>query len=262
MSKPINFTDTTVIKKPYVKIGDIEYEVQDGIYQGGTDLNANTFNTMQDELNLFRNIFSTFLYQMNTDYRQTLDFVKVKPNTTYIFSSKDNNVNFEGNLMFYNANKEQQSQVFVFKQPFTTPSDCEWIKVTFANENAPLDAKIQLEEGTEKTSYVSYIPENVKNAIPTKVSDLLNDKNYLPSYKTIIANPIEYTLDNNSMYLVIVHVNGNDMGIMDIVFKQNGTAYKTSLKTYPSNITITYTNEKITIIPQYTTAVSIIKLIG
>ena len=58
MSRPINFTDTTVIKKPYVEIDGVEYEVQDGTYQGGTDLNANTFNKMQDELNPFRNMLN------------------------------------------------------------------------------------------------------------------------------------------------------------------------------------------------------------
>ena len=166
MSRPINFTDTTVTKKPYVEIDGIEYEVQDGTYQGGTDLNANTFNTMQDELNSFRNLFSTHLIQMNTDYRTTADFIKVEPNTTYILSSKDNNVTFQGNLLFYNANKEQLSQLYTFSQPFTTPSNCEYIKLVFANESAPLDAKIQLEEGTAKTSYtpwVGYIEESGSN---------------------------------------------------------------------------------------------------
>lgn len=128
-------------------------------------LNAENLNKMQDELNPFRNLFSTHLIQINTDYRTTADFIKVEPNTTYILSSKDNNVTFEGNLPFYNANKEQLSQLFTFSQPFTTPENCEYIKLVFANANAPIDAKMQLEEGTEKTSYVPYIPENVENAI-------------------------------------------------------------------------------------------------
>jgi len=46
----INFEDTTVTKQPYVIIDDTEYEVQDGTYDGGTDLNANTFNTMQNNI--------------------------------------------------------------------------------------------------------------------------------------------------------------------------------------------------------------------
>ena len=46
----INFTDTTVTQKPYVTINNQNYEVQDGIYTGGTDLNAQTFNTMQSNI--------------------------------------------------------------------------------------------------------------------------------------------------------------------------------------------------------------------
>ena len=198
MSRPINFTDTTVIKKPYVEIDGTEYEVQDGTYEGGTDLNANTFNKMQDELNQFRNLFSTHLIQMNTDYRTAASFVKVKPNTTYIFSSKDNNVNFQGNLIFYNSNQVQISQIFTFTAPFTTPSDCEWIKVTFNNENAPLDAKIQLEEGTEKTSYVPYIPENVENAINEAKKNYSIDEKKIGTWingKPIYQKTFTYTPD-------------------------------------------------------------------
>lgn len=43
----INFTDATVKTRPYIEIDGTKYYVQDGEYSGGTDLNANTFNTMQ-----------------------------------------------------------------------------------------------------------------------------------------------------------------------------------------------------------------------
>lgn len=46
----INFTDTTITQKPYVTINNVNYEVQDGIYTGGTDLNAQTFNDMQNNI--------------------------------------------------------------------------------------------------------------------------------------------------------------------------------------------------------------------
>ena len=46
----INFTDTTVTQKPYVTINNVNYEVHDGIYTGGTDLDAQTFNTMQNNI--------------------------------------------------------------------------------------------------------------------------------------------------------------------------------------------------------------------
>lgn len=48
----INFTDTTVTQKPYVTINNVNYEVQDGIYTGGTDLNAKTFNDMQANIEI------------------------------------------------------------------------------------------------------------------------------------------------------------------------------------------------------------------
>ena len=48
--KKINFTDTTITQKPYVTINNVNYEVQDGIYTGGTDLNAQTFNDMQSNI--------------------------------------------------------------------------------------------------------------------------------------------------------------------------------------------------------------------
>ena len=40
----ISFEDTTVVKSPYVIIDGVEHEVYNGTYQGGTDLNAQTFN--------------------------------------------------------------------------------------------------------------------------------------------------------------------------------------------------------------------------
>ena len=46
----ITFEDTTVTKQPYVTIDNVEYPVQDGTYSGGTDLDASTFNTMQNNI--------------------------------------------------------------------------------------------------------------------------------------------------------------------------------------------------------------------
>lgn len=46
----ISFEDTTVVKSPYVIIDGVEHEVYNGTYQGGTDLNAQIFNQMQDNI--------------------------------------------------------------------------------------------------------------------------------------------------------------------------------------------------------------------
>ena len=51
----INFTDTTITQKPYVTINNVNYEVQDGIYTGGTDLNAQTFTDMQTNIEIAMN---------------------------------------------------------------------------------------------------------------------------------------------------------------------------------------------------------------
>lgn len=48
--KKLIFEDTTVIKKPFVEIDGVEYEVQDGEFEGGTDLNAQNFNQVQDNI--------------------------------------------------------------------------------------------------------------------------------------------------------------------------------------------------------------------
>lgn len=124
-------------------------------------------------------------------------------------------------------------------------------KINFINNQAP----------ALNATNLNQLQTNVENAIPTKVSELDNDEKFLSRYSSIILTPFEYEIRNNTFILVIVHVNGGDLGAMDIVFKQNEIVYKTSLRTYPSNITISYTNEKVTITPQYTTAVSIVELI-
>ena len=46
----INFENTTVTRQPYVTIDGTDYEVQEGTYSGGTDLDAYTFNTLQDNI--------------------------------------------------------------------------------------------------------------------------------------------------------------------------------------------------------------------
>lgn len=154
-----------------------------------------------------KNKFSTYLVQMSGDaeHRTTKDFVKVKPNTTYVFSSKDNNVNFWGNLQFYNSDQLFISQVFTFTTPFTTPSNCEYIKLIFANANAPLDAELQLEEGTERTSFAPYINENVTNATKESIANANIFRNILNcKYKegSTTMNGITYKFNSDGSILL------------------------------------------------------------
>ena len=46
----ITFTDATLTTQAKVTISGTDYEVTPATYSGGTDLNANTFNTMQDNI--------------------------------------------------------------------------------------------------------------------------------------------------------------------------------------------------------------------
>lgn len=175
-----------------------------------------------------KNKFSTYLTQMNTDYRSTASFVKVKPNTTYIFSSKDNNVNFKGNLIFYNSNQVQTSQIFTFTAPFTTPSDCEWIKLVFANENASLDAKIQLEEGTEKTSFAPYIDENVANTIANE--NLFRNMLNIPD-GTFVNNGVTFTVKSG----IITYSSGTPTSAVSITLNITPITLKIGTYTMSNN---------------------------
>lgn len=46
----ITFTDATLKTQGYVTINGTNYDIVDTTYTGGTDLNASTFNTMQDNI--------------------------------------------------------------------------------------------------------------------------------------------------------------------------------------------------------------------
>ena len=114
--KKLIFEDTTVIKKPFVEIDGVEYEVQDGEFEGGTDLNAQNFNQVQDNIedyidgetsmgsiivedieckNLFnKNTVSTGYYlntagnlEVNTNYVVS-DFIEVEEGKTYFLPTR------------------------------------------------------------------------------------------------------------------------------------------------------------------------------
>ena len=46
----INFQDATLTSQAKVTIDNVDYEVTPPVYSGGTDLNAETFNTMQNNI--------------------------------------------------------------------------------------------------------------------------------------------------------------------------------------------------------------------
>ena len=186
MSRPINFTDTTVTKKPYVEIDGVEYEVQDGTCEGGTDLNANTFNKMQDELNMFRNLLNKNSIINISDYTTSLSGnykgykYQLKPNTIYTLTCNNNNVTMSGSWIYRVYNSDNTSICIlqdgsitsqITKTTFTTTSDG---YIYFAHLYGTQDklntflntVDIQIEEGTIATSYtpwVGYIEESSSN---------------------------------------------------------------------------------------------------
>lgn len=186
MSRPINFTDTSVTKKPYVEIDGVEYEVQDGTYQGGTDLNANTFNKMQDELNVFRNLLNKNSIINISDYTTSLSGnykgykYQLKPNTIYTLTCNNNNVTMSGSWIYRVYNSDNTSICIlqdgsitsqITKTTFTTTSDG---YIYFAHLYGTQDklntflntVDIQIEEGTTATSFTpwaGYIVESGSN---------------------------------------------------------------------------------------------------
>lgn len=81
--------------------------------------------------------------------------ISVQPNTTYTLSSKDNNVVFDGNLIFYDSSGTMLSQIYDF-DTFTTPANCYYITWHSVENYLPLNAEIQLEEGSEATEYTPH----------------------------------------------------------------------------------------------------------
>lgn len=188
MSRPINFTDTTVTKKPYVEINGNEYEVQDGTYQGGTDLNANTFNTMQDELNVFRNMLNIF---DGTYTSNDVTYIAKDGVLTYSSGTPAGDVNIGINITPFTLkagtytmsnNSGRYPYIFLYSgdtkvveseyanngvKTFTIENETTINKVYlyFGQSTPPASVKPQIEEGTKKTNYTPFIPDNVKNAI-------------------------------------------------------------------------------------------------
>lgn len=189
MSRPINFTDTTVTKKPYVEINGNEYEVQDGTYQGGTDLNANTFNKMQDELDIFRNMLNipdgtfanngvTFIikdgiitYSSGTPTGAVSITLNITPFTlkvgTYTMSNNSGNYPY---IILYNENTQVVKSEYADNgvKTFTIENETIINKVTlyFGTGTPPASVKPQVEEGTKKSNFApwaGYIVESGSN---------------------------------------------------------------------------------------------------
>ena len=88
-----------------------------------------------------------------TTNRKRSGFIKVKPNTDYVFSSNIAEINTH--WWFYDIDKKYLWGYGGYSQTITTPSDCEYIRIHNGHaDGTPLsDFKLQVEEGTVATEY-------------------------------------------------------------------------------------------------------------
>lgn len=86
-----------------------------------------------------------------TDRIRTIDFIKVKPNTTYIISVVPNGCG----VIFYNSSNNYISYSND-ANPFTTPSNCAYIKFMLYH-NTDINTNIMLNEGTSALPYQPHI---------------------------------------------------------------------------------------------------------
>ena len=86
-------------------------------------------------------------------------FIKIKPNTNYIFSLADSTItmNYTG-VLFYTLDKTYISYVECNGNTFITPSNAEYMICQFWFESNPMNYKdiIQIEEGSAATEYQPY----------------------------------------------------------------------------------------------------------
>ena len=122
--------------------------------------------------NLFNNVFIQGQYDIggagaivNISNRIRSDKIKVLPNTTYIISSNNSNINYIGiggwDINGTLVQKVNNGTWNSFPVSFTTNSDVEYLSFNFRkDDNSDIipngDYQIQLEQGTQATSYIKH----------------------------------------------------------------------------------------------------------
>lgn len=137
----INFTDTTITQKPYVTINNQNYEVQDGIYTGGTDLNANTFNAMQTNIEEAINENSSKigeLNNLNTTNKENL-------------VSAVNEINLQKKVLYSNSNGSEDE--ITLSEDITNYDNIEIISTN--NENVVLQT-VKINSPKNKKFMINY----------------------------------------------------------------------------------------------------------
>ena len=90
-----------------------------------------------------------------------VDFIKVKPNTQYVFSR--DGVNRAVNKFYYKKDKSFIKRSDDTSYSFIVPDDCYYIRLTFGNT---LEEKIQLESGSVATNYEQYRAKLIEIPLP------------------------------------------------------------------------------------------------
>ena len=174
----INFTDTTVTKKPYVEVDGVEYEVQDGTCDGGTDLNANTFNTMQTNIENGINEKGNYTNLTNKPQinsvelsdNKTLDDLSIQTKLvsgTNIKTINNQNLLGEGNITIQGGSGGTTDYDQLENRPQIN-------NVTLTGNKSLSDLGITNFSG-------NYNDLSNKPTIPTKTSDLSNDSGFIDS---------------------------------------------------------------------------------
>lgn len=116
----------------------------------------------------------------NSNGWKVSDYIEVNSNTDYVLSQQYTIYNFNSDFCwFYDENKTVISSIN--DNPFTTPSNCKYIRFSFQNEVTYM----QLEEGTEIGYYIPYGYE--EDYIELLKSPLLGKK-YCPIGDSITAS--------------------------------------------------------------------------
>lgn len=107
----------------------------------------------------------------------SVDFIKVKPNTTYLISMPTQVNKY---IHTYDRNFNVLNQINT-QAVFTTPNNCEYIKFnTHSNTVIEITEPVQIEEGTVTTPYESYY-EGYKIEILSQGKNLFNPKDLVNS---------------------------------------------------------------------------------
>lgn len=190
--KKIIFEDTTVVKQPYVEINGVEHEVHDGEYQGGTDLDAETFNTMQNNIagyidgeesmgsitvedieckNMINKNTFTLSYTYGSDGVWTFngknaisDYIEIENNKPYTISSITSPTAIV--VHYFNSSKQWQERAVyqnVNEIHITNTNNYPYIRISFNYDDTTtvtqsiIDSmQFQVEEGDIHTDYVEH----------------------------------------------------------------------------------------------------------